>query len=151
MESANARPVRTAAPWHLWPIGVFFLLLNAIGAYDYIETHTHDADYFARQGYGPDQIAYFTDYPPVPLAFWTINIAAGLATAALLLFRSRRALPAAATATISQLCLQAVSFGFMDRWSILGARLGLFDSGVLVLTAALWWYCQAMRNRGALG
>ncbi|MFC9999959.1 hypothetical protein [Nocardia sp. NPDC127526] len=152
MASANPHtaPVRTATPWHLWPIGLFFLLLNAIGAYDYIETHTHNAEYFARQGYGPEQIAYFTDYPVVPLVFWTINIAAGLVTAALLLFRSRRGVFAAATATISQLCLQAVSFGFMDRWSTLGPRLGLFDIGVLVLTALLWWYCRTMRDKGVL-
>ncbi|GAB4587303.1 hypothetical protein [Nocardia sp. IFM 10818] len=151
MESTGLDPAtRAATPWHRWPIGLFFLLLNAIGAYDYVETHTRNADYFARQGYGPDQIAYFTDYPMVPLVFWTINIAAGLAAAVLLLLRSRSAVPAAATATISQLCLQAVSFGFMDRWSILGARLGLFDIGVLALTAVLWWYCAAMRRKGVL-
>ena len=43
-----------------------------------------------------------------------------------------------------------VTFGFMDRWSILGPRLFLVDIGVWVLTIGLWLYCRTMHDRQVL-
>lgn len=147
MDSVNDHP---ATPWHLWMVGLLLLLVNGIGAYDYVQTRRHNVGYFEYQGYGPAQIQYFSDYPVVPLVFWTVNIVSGLAAVVFLLLRSRWAVATAAAATISRMCLQVVTFGFMDRWNILGARLGATDIGVLVLTAVLWWYCLVMRRRSVL-
>lgn len=140
---------RTATPWHLWPIAVIFLALYGIGAYDFVQTQLGSADYFAAQGYGPAQIAYFTDYPLVPLVFWTVNIVAGLAGGVLLLLRARWSAPVIATAAFAQLCLQVITFGFLDRWAILGPRLSIPDIAVLLITFAVW--CYARRLRGAPG
>lgn len=148
--SASTSSIRTAAPWHLWVVGVVLLLLYAIGAYDYVLTQAQDTAYFESQGYGPQQVDYFTDYPVVPLVFWTVNIVAGVAAAVLLLLRSRWSLAAVATAAVAQLCLQAITFGFMDRWSVLGPRLSLQDLGVLLLTFLMWAYCHRMRRRNVL-
>jgi hypothetical protein len=70
-------------------------------------------------------IAYFTDFPIVPAMFWTV-------------------------ALIAQLCVDVVTFAFMDRWQILGPRLALFDGGILLLTLGLLLYCRAMFARGVL-
>lgn len=141
---------RIATPWHLWVAGALFLFLYAIGAYDYVQSQTQNASYFESQGYGPAQIEYFTDYPVVPLVFWTLNIVAGLAAALALLLRSRWSVVAASISAISILCLDVITFGFMDRWSILGPRLSAFDIGILVLTFALWFYSHRMRRNGVL-
>lgn len=148
--SIDPRPVRAAAPWHLWVVGAIFLVLYAIGAYDYLQVQAQSDAYFQDQGYGPAQVAYFADYPLVPMVFWTVNVAGGLAAVVLLVVRSRWAVLAAAIAALSQFCLQIITFGFMDRWSILGPRLSLTDIGVMVLTFGLWLYGHRLRRRNVL-
>lgn len=141
---------RTHAAWHLWVFGVVMLVLYLIGARDYVLTHMQSEEYFADLGYGQAQIDYFTDYP-VPLAIvWAINLVTGLAAAVLLLLRLRWATGLALSAAVSQLILMLVTFGFMNRWEILGPRLSIVDVGVWVLTAGLWLYCRAMRRRRVL-
>lgn len=131
-------------------IGAFFFILYAIGAYDYVQTQTLSTGYFEAQGYGPAQIEYFTDYPFVPLVFWTVNIVAGLAAAVLLLLRSRWSVGVASISAISLPGLQIITFGLMDRWNILGPRLSIFDICILLLTLALWFYCHRMRRKNRL-
>lgn len=138
----SARP-----PWHLWVIGMFGVLLYGAGAYDYVMTRRHDAAYFALQNYGDAQVAYFTDYPIVPAVFWTVAVWGALTASVLLLFRSRWVTPVVFVALIFQLCLNVVTFAFMDRWQTLGLRLALFDGGILLLTVGLVLYCRAMSRR----
>lgn len=141
---------RAAAPWHLWVVAAFFLFVYAIGAYDYVQVQARSDSYYAAQGYGPAQIEYFTDYSFVPLALWTVNIVSGLAAVILLVLRSRWATVTAAAAAVSVLVLQVITFGFMDRWNILGPRLSIVDIGVLVLTCGLWLYCHCLRGKNVL-
>jgi hypothetical protein len=51
---------------------------------------------------------------------------------------------------ISQVCLDVVTFAFMDRWLTLGPRLALLDGAVLLLTLGLLLYCRAMSARDVL-
>ncbi|PSL00423.1 hypothetical protein CLV30_11683 [Haloactinopolyspora alba] len=148
--SSGTRPGRVATPWHLWVVAGFFLLLYAIGAYDYVQVLLENDSYFDAQGYGPEQVEYFTDYPRLPLFFWTANVASGLAVVVLLVLRSRWAVLAAATATQAQVYLQIITFGFMDRWNVLGVRLAVTDIVVLLLTAAVWLYGRRMRRANVL-
>lgn len=131
-------------------VAAIFLFLYVIGAYDYVQVQATSDSYYQAQGYGPAQIEYFTDYPLVPMVFWTINIVGGLAAVALLALRSRWSVHAAAIAALSQACLQIITFGFMDRWSILGPRLSLTDIAVMVLTFGLWLYCRRLRRNNVL-
>ena len=147
------RPVQTTKsrlPWHFWVVGPFYVLLYGAGAYDYVMTRGHDPAYFESQGYDDAQIAYFTDYPLVPDVFWTVAVWGALCAAVLLLFRSRWVIPVVLIALIFQVCLDVVTFAFMERWQILGTRLALFDAGVLRLTVGLLFYCRAMSARDAL-
>jgi hypothetical protein len=141
---------RQGPPWHLWIVGLFFVLLNGAGAYDYVMTLRQDADYFRSQNYGDTQIAYFKDYPLLPAVFWTIGVWGALAASILLLLRTRLATPVAVIALVSQLCLDLVTFGFMDRWQVFGQWQSLFDGAILLLTAGLLLYCSAMSARGVL-
>jgi hypothetical protein len=142
--------VRTRPPWHLWVVGLFFVLLYSAGAYDHVMTRRHDAAYLASQNYEDAQIAYFTDYPIVPAVFWTVAVWGAVIASMLLLFRSRWATRVVFVALISQLCLDVVTFAFMDRWQTLGPRLALLDGAVLVLTLGLLLYRRAMSVRDVL-
>lgn len=148
--SDDLRPALRTTPRHLWLVCSVFVFLYGIGAYDYIQVQLGSADYYQAQGYGPAQVEYFTDYPWLPLIFWTANITAGIAAVALLALRRRWAVTAAAVAALSALCLQIITFGFMDRWSILGPRLSLPDIGIMLLTFGLWLYTHRMKHRGVL-
>ena len=148
IETSSDRRLET--PWHLWIVGLFFILLMGAGAYDYVVTHAQDADYFQSQGYDDTQIAYFEDYPLLPAVFWTIGVWGALAASILLLLRTRWATTVAVIALVSQLCLDLVTFGFMDRWQVFGPWLSLFDGAILLLTAGLSLYCRAMSARGVL-
>lgn len=141
---------RHGMPWHLWIVGLFFVLLNGAGAYDQVMTLRRDADYFRSQNYDATKIAYFTDCPLLPAVFWTIAVWGALAASIWLLLRIRWATPAAAIALMSQLCLDLVTFGYMDRWRVFGPWQSLFDGGILLLTAGLVLYCRRMSTRDVL-
>lgn len=70
---------RQRPPWHLWIVGLFFVLLMGAGAYDHVMALGQDADYFRAQGYDDTQIAYFEDYPILPAVFWTMGVWGALA------------------------------------------------------------------------
>lgn len=146
----TAPDTRRSAPWHLWFVGTLFVLLTIGGVYDYVMALGENADYFRSQNYDSDQIQYFTDYPVLPAVFWTIGVWGGLLAAILLLLRTRWALPVAVAGLLSQVVLDIITFGFRDRWQILGPRLALFDLGVLLLTAGFVIYCRALTSRTIL-
>lgn len=142
-----SRPSET--PWHLWVVGVFFHVLSLAGARDSVLSLTLNKEYFEAKGFGTAQIAYFTDYPHVPL--WTVAVAGGIVSALLLLSRSRWAVPVALVSAGANLCLVLATFGFKDRWNVFGPWMSLFDFVILALTFGLWAYCRAMLSRGVLG
>lgn len=150
MTSVVDRTRRIRAPWHLWAIGLLILGLYIIGGRDFVLARALDEAYFAELGYGPEQIAYFTNYPLVPAILWGVNIATGLLAAILLLLRSRWATVSALVAATSQSILIIVTFGLMDRWRVLGARLSIVDIMVCLLTIALCVYCALMSRRRIL-
>jgi hypothetical protein len=146
----RVRAPRAAAPWHLWVAGVLVLALYAMGARDFVLTAAMDRGYFLAQGYGPAQIAYFTDYPLALRSIWALNLAAGLAAPALLLLRSRWAGPAALVSAAAQLCLLVLTFALRDRWAVLGPAMSLVDIAVVPITLGLWIYARVLRRRGVL-
>jgi hypothetical protein len=150
--AAKASPsVGAKAPWHLWVLGVFALIFNGIGAYDWIMTTSQDAAYFNQLGYGAAQIAYFANYPVVPLIFWTVGVFGAVAACVLLLLRSRYAVGVALIALGAQVALDIASFGFMNRLGVFGLRQSVFDIVVpLGLSILVLWYSAAMSRRGVL-
>lgn len=141
---------RISPPWHLWFVSLFYVLLNAVGVYDYVMTLGKNAAYFSSQNYGDTQIAYFTDYPLLPAIFWTIAVSSALAASILLLFRTRWAILVVVIAVVSQLCLDIVTFGFLNRWHVFGTRQSLFDIVILLLMIGLFLYSRSMSVRGVL-
>ncbi|MBB4932313.1 lipid-A-disaccharide synthase-like uncharacterized protein [Lipingzhangella halophila] len=141
---------RGRAPWHLWLVGVLFLLLYAAGLYDYLMVLDLNEDYFASEGFGPAHLEYFSDYPVLPRVFWTIGIFTGVLAPVLLLLRLRWATWLALVAAVAQLALAVFTFGFMERWEVFGPATSLFDSGIIAFTFGLALYCHWMTRRGLL-
>lgn len=110
-------------------------LLYIGGVRDYLLILVNDTGYIQEQ-FGIGGLRYFSDYPLLLRTLWTINIVCGLLAPVLLLVASRRALPVAVTAAAAQCVLMVLTFGFYDRWALLGGDIGWFDIGVTLATVA---------------
>jgi len=150
MEVKTSIEYRIKAPWHLWFLGLFFILICSIGMYDYFMVLGHNVDYLNSLNLGEAVISYFTDYPIVFLIFWTINVFSGLISSILLLFRSKWAVWGGLVATISMLCLDVLTFAFRNRWNVFGPWLSLIDITILLMTCGFFFYCRALAKRGVL-
>jgi hypothetical protein len=126
--------------WHLLFLSGLFLFLYGIAVYDYIMTVTHNPEYFEYLQYNQASIDYFTNYPLLPLVFWTINVFTGLQTAVLMLMRKAIAFYASFVTFVAMLLLDVITFGFRDRWNVIGARASSIDILMLLLTFGLCIY-----------
>ena len=146
--------VRTAAPWHLWVVGVLALLFTAFGGYDYTMSQLGDREYIAAamgpMGVDPDAALAHMEAFPLWMDFvWAIGVWGGVAGALLLLFRSRYAYPVLLTAF--------VAFIVSNIYGIANPIPGMDPSAVLVPVAVIFvvmlglvFYARAMRRRGVL-
>lgn len=129
-------------------LGVVLLLMSAVAAYDFVMANLHSQAYFDSMHYSEPQRAYFTDYPWLPLAFWALGVWGSLVGAVALLARSRLAAPLLGLATLGQVGNQAISFGLLNRWQVIGVRGSLTDLGATLLIAAAWWFAVTAPTPG---
>ena len=142
--------MKTKTPRHVWLVCVVALFFFAIGGYDYVMANLRDANYFAQLGYDQRQIDYFTHYPLLPWIFWTIGTWASIAAVILLFARSRFAVHTFAVSATSLVILNLVTFGTMNRFEILGARLSVQDIVVTGGIIVLFFYARWLGKQGAL-
>ncbi|MBI5962723.1 MAG: hypothetical protein HY863_04555 [Chloroflexi bacterium] len=139
---------RIKAPWHLWFIGLFFLFLYSMGAYDYFMMLGHNAAYYESKNYGEEVYTYFTNYPLLPLIFWTINIFSSLVASVLLLLRRHWVVYVSLVSAISIAILEFLTFAFRDRWNILGPWIAIFDISIMLMTFGFFFYCRNLAKQG---
>ncbi len=92
--------------WHLFLISSLFLFLYGIAVYDYVMTVTHNQGYFEYLHYNQAVIEYFTNYPLIPLIFWTVNVFVGILTPVLMLMRKEISFYSSAVTFVSMLLLE---------------------------------------------
>jgi hypothetical protein len=126
--------------WHLLLIIALFLFLYGIAVYDYIMTVSHNQGYFEYLRYNQAVIDYFTNYPLVLLIFWTINVFGGIVTLLLMLMRKEIAFYFSAATFVSMFLLDFITFGFRNRWNVIGAKTSATDIFMLILTLGLCIY-----------
>ncbi|MBK7317961.1 hypothetical protein [Candidatus Villigracilis affinis] len=126
--------------WHLLLIVALFLFLYGIAVYDYIMTVSHNQGYFEYLRYNQAVIDYFTNYPLVLLIFWTINVFGGIATLLLMLMRKGIAFYFSVATFASMFLLDIITFGFRNRWNIIGVKASAIDIFMLILTLGLCIY-----------
>lgn len=95
-------------------------------------------------------ITYFKNYP-LPLSLlWGVNIFGVPVAVFLSFYGSRWARSFAWWSAIAMLGLFVPTFGFMNRWSIFGAKQGIMDILALLITTGYFFYCTALVKRGVL-
>ena len=137
-------------PISFWIISAVSLLWNSIGALDYYMTQSRNATYI--QEFTPDQLAYFSSFPPVMEAAWALGVWGALLGSILLLLRSKFA--------VWSFAVSLFGLAFSSYWQFFGGELSAYDvlgSVSVVMTAVIWviaialfLYARRMQARGVL-
>jgi hypothetical protein len=72
--------------------------------------------------------------------FWTINIFGGVVTLLLMLMKKEIAFYLSLVTFVSMLLLDFTTFGFLNRWNVIGAKASTIDILMLILTLGLCIY-----------
>lgn len=136
-------------PWHLWVVGVLYLLWSCAGANDFVMTQTHNAAY--TKGFTPAQLNYFSDFPLWVVIAWGVATWGGVLGSLFLLFRRRLAVCLFFLAFLGMILTTIYNFGVSDGMKIMGGVGPLIVSCIIfVLGILVWLYARAMRKRRVL-
>lgn len=120
--------------WYGVLFSLFMLLLYVMGTYDLFMMLGHNEAYYLSKGYGQAVHEYFTDYPPVGLALWIVNLLSGLVSPLCCLMRKECAYKAAFVSGLSDLLLILYGAMFRKRFSVFSPFITCFDIGILIVT-----------------
>ncbi len=137
-------------PIHLWVVGVFAVIWNFGGVYDYIMTQTNNEAYLAML---TDAQRAFLDQGPVWFgAAWAIGVWFSMLGALLLLLRSRFAGSAFAISFAGLIASTVYSFAIADPSSmdLMTPGQAVFTAAIYIVLLLLWLYARAMTRRGVL-
>ena len=143
-----ADSTRTAAPWHLWAVGVVSLLWNAFGGYDYVMTQIRDPAYLSHL---PAEMgAYLDSFPVWSTAAWAIGVWGSVLGSLLLLVRSRHAAAAFLVAWVSTAITFTYHYVVGMPPSIDTPGINAFKALIFALIVAFWWYARRAAAQGIL-
>lgn len=135
-------------PVHLWIIGVVALLWNAMGAFDYVMTQTHNEAYL--EAFSEEQLAFFNGFPAWLVAFWALAVWGGVVGSLLLLLRKHAASAVFGLSFGSMLVTTVHNFGFANGAEIMGSGGMVFSAVIFAISLALVFYSRAMARSGVL-
>jgi len=136
-------------PRHLWVIGGLSLPWNALGAFDYLMTETHNEAYMGQ--FTPEQLEYFYGFPAWLVAFWAVAVWGGVLGSCLLLLRKKPAVGVFLASFVAALVTTVYNYGLSNGLDVVGHPVAIaFSAMILVVALLLYLYARAMRNRGVL-
>ena len=138
------------APWHLWVVGVFALLFNSIGVFDYLMAMTRGADYMASTGMTADQIAHYQNMPAWMTADWAIGVWGAFLASMLLLLRRRLAFAVFLLSLAAFLVSLLYTYVLTDGGAVMGQAMAIVSAVIAILLLFFSWYSHAMGKRGVL-
>ncbi len=138
------------APWHLWVVGVFAVLFNAIGVFDHAMSMAKGASYMASAGMTPGQIAHYQEMPAWMLAVWAIGVWGAMLGSVLILLRNRLAAPVFAVSLAAFLLSLVYTYILTNGGEVMGRQMGIVSAVITALLLLFMWYSWLMAKRGVL-
>ncbi len=138
------------APWHVWEVGVFALLFNAIGVFDYVMSRAQGEQYLVSAGMTPQQIAHYLQMPGWMMVVWAVGVFGAFAASVLLLMRKRVALPVFVVSLVAFLISLLYTYVLTNGGAVMGPQMAIMSAviaGLLLLFSAYAW---RMGMRGVL-
>ncbi len=138
------------SPWHLWLIGVIALLFNSIGVFDFVMAMAQGAEYQARAGMSPDQIAHYQEMPGWMTVVWAVGVFGAFLASILLLARRKLAMPVFVLSLAAFLISLLYTYVLTDGGAIMGRQMAITSAVIAGLLAFFSWYSWFMSVRGVL-
>jgi hypothetical protein len=143
---APVAPVK--APWHFWVIGVFALLFNAIGVFDFVMSMAQGAKYQASAGMTPDQIAHYQNMPAWMTVVWAVGVFGAFAASILLLMRRKLAVPVFVVSLAAFLVSVLYTYVLSGGGAIMGRQMAITSAVIAALLVCFIGYARWMTARG---
>jgi hypothetical protein len=138
------------APWHLWLVGVFASLFNAIGVFDFVMTMAQGAKYQASAGMTPDQIAHYQQMPAWMTAVWAVGVLGAFLASILLLLRRKLAWPVFAVSLAAFLVSLFYTYVLTNGGAVMGQQMAITSAVIAGLLVLFIGYSRSMAVRGVL-
>ena len=138
------------APWHLWLVGVFASLFNAIGVFDFVMTMAQGAKYQASAGMTPDQIAHYQQMPAWMTAVWAVGVLGAFLASILLLLRRKLAWPVFAVSLVAFLVSVFYTYVLTNGGAVMGRQMAITSAVIAGLLVLFIGYSRSMAVRGVL-
>jgi glucan phosphoethanolaminetransferase (alkaline phosphatase superfamily) len=140
----------TKAPWHLWLIGVFAALFNAIGVFDFVMSHTQGDKYLASTGMTPEQVAHYAQMPGWMTVVWAIGVFGAFGASVLLLMRKRLALTVFVVSLVAFLVSLFYTYVLTQSGAVMGTQMAVTSAVIALLLMLFSVYVWRMGLRGVL-
>lgn len=135
------------APWHVWLVGVFALLFNAIGVFDFVMNLWQGPAYLASAGMTPEQIAHYQALPAWMMVVWAVGVFGAFGASVLLLLRRRLAMPVFVVSLVAFLISLLYTYVLTNGGTVMGRQMAITSAVIAVLLVLFAWYAWAMAVR----
>ncbi|MFV0478633.1 MAG: hypothetical protein ACK5ME_12490 [Parahaliea sp.] len=138
-------------PWHLWLVGLLALLWNGFGAFDFVMTLSHNAQYMAR--FTQQQLDYFYSLSQWSMIAWGIGVWGGVLGAVFLLLRRGWSVWAFFLSMLAVLVSMTHKFFFAGDTQPASATSGIelwFSLAVLLVSVFLFFYAGLLNKNNRL-
>jgi hypothetical protein len=138
------------APWHLWLVGVFAVLFNAIGVFDFVMNLAQGAEYLARAGLTPEQVDHYRSLPTWMMLVWATGVFGAFGASVLLLLRRRLALPVFVLSLAAFGLSQLHTYVLTDAGAVMGRQMAITSLVIAALLLLFIVYARVMTGRHVL-
>lgn len=139
------------APWHLVAVGVFAILFNAIGVFDFTMTMVQGTAYLASAGMSGDQIAHYHAMPMWMTMVWATGVFGAFIASILLLLRKALAYPVFVVSLAAFLMNLFYTYGLTNGGDLMGRQMAVTSAVIAALLIGFCCYARLMARRGVLG
>lgn len=141
-------PVKT--PWHVWLVGLFALLFNAIGVFDFVMSMAQGASYQASAGMTPDQIAHYQRMPSWMTVVWAVGVFGAFLASILLLLRRKQAVPVFILSLVAFVVSLLYTYVLTNGGAVMGRQMAITSAVIAGLLVFFSGYSRSMTLRGVL-
>ncbi len=141
-------PVKT--PWHTWLVGLFALLFNAIGVFDFVMSMAQGASYQASAGMTPDQIAHYQRMPSWMTVVWAVGVFGAFLASILLLLRRKQAVAVFILSLVAFVVSLLYTYVLTNGGAAMGRQMAITSAVIAGLLVFFSGYSRSMTLRGVL-
>lgn len=139
-----------STPGHVWAVGAFALLFNAIGVFDYTMNQLQGPRYLASVGMTPEQVAHYQAMPGWMMGVWAVGVFGAFGASVLLLMRRALAAPVFAVSLAAFLVSVFYNHVLTNGGALLGRQMAITSAVIAALLLLFIVYSRAMATRGVL-